>query len=133
MAFVDWSEQYSVKLELLDAQHKKLFQIVNHLHDAIFARKAQDEVGGIVLDLLDYTRTHFAEEERQMELHHFPEDKLQAHKAAHHELERKVHEIEQRLQHGEANISPDVMCFLVGEWLLKHILTMDKQYAPFMK
>lgn len=133
MAFVDWRPEYSVKSDTLDHQHQKMFQIVNQLHDAIFAHKGKDVMGGIIHDLLTYTQTHFAEEERQMENSHFPSQLLQAHKAAHEQLIRQVREIEQRYLRGEGNMSPDVLCFLVGEWLLKHILSMDKQYAPYMK
>lgn len=132
MAFVDWRPEYSVRSDTLDRQHQKMFQIVNQLHDAIFARKAKDVMGGIIHDLIAYTETHFAEEERQMELGRFPPQLFQAHKAAHAQLVRQVREIEQRYLGREGNMSPDVLCFLVGEWLLKHILGMDKQYAPYM-
>jgi len=133
MAFVDWNTAYSVKSEILDRQHQKMFQIVNHLHDAIFSRKAKDELAAIIKDLLEYTRTHFAEEERQMEMHHFPNELFLAHKAAHQELTHQVEEVEKRYLNGDAHMAADVMCFLVGEWLMKHILTMDKQYAPYVK
>jgi hemerythrin len=133
MAFVDWNELYSVKSETLDHQHQKMFQIVNHLHEAIFSRKAKGELEGVIKDLVEYTRTHFAEEERQMEQHHFPEALLLEHKAVHQQLVRQVEEMEKRFHNGDRKMAADVMCFLVGEWLLKHILVMDKQYAPYMK
>lgn len=132
MAFVDWSPEYTVKSDTLDHQHQKMFQIVNQLHDAIFARQAKDVLGGIIHDLITYTQTHFTEEERQMGESQFPPQLIEAHKAAHENLVRQVREIERRYLDGESNMSPDVLCFLVGEWLMKHILSMDKQYAPYM-
>ena len=40
-------------------------------------------------------------------------------------------EIVQRFQDGETNITVEVMNFL-EQWLKKHILGMDKQYAPYL-
>lgn len=133
MAFVDWDAAYSVKSEVLDRQHQKMFQIVNHLHEAIFAKRAKAELESVIGDLMEYTRTHFAEEERQMAQHHFPEAKLAEHRDAHQQLVRQVEDIANRFRNGDQRMAAEVMCFLVGEWLMKHILSMDKQYAPYMK
>lgn len=35
MALFNWNDSYSVKVELCDAQHKKLFAIINNLADGM--------------------------------------------------------------------------------------------------
>jgi hemerythrin len=35
MAFFDWEEKYSVGVKKLDAQHKKLFELVSAFYDRI--------------------------------------------------------------------------------------------------
>jgi len=130
MSFVDWSASYTVNSAILDEQHQKLFKIINDLHEAVFSRKGREFVSTTIRELVEYTKTHFAEEERQMEAHAFPG--LREHKLAHRKLIGTVMEIEQRYNQGAGAISGDVIGFLVSDWLLKHILNMDKQYAPYL-
>ena len=131
MSFVDWSASYTVNNAVLDEQHQKLFKIVNDLHDAMFSKKGREFIATTIRDLLEYAKTHFAEEERQMEAHAYPG--LAAHKAAHKKLVNAVEEIERRYLNSQESMGGDVIGFLVSDWLLEHILSMDKQYAPYLK
>lgn len=131
MSFVDWSAAYTVNHAKLDEQHQKLFRIINELHDAMFAKKGRAFVATTIRELVEYTRTHFAEEERQMEAQGYPG--LAEHRAAHQQLLKTVTDIERRYQQTQESMGGEVIGFLVSDWLLKHILSMDKQYAPYMK
>ena len=33
MPFIEWNEKYSVHIEEIDSQHKKIFSIINRLHE----------------------------------------------------------------------------------------------------
>lgn len=131
MSYVDWSAAYSVNHAKLDEQHQKLFRIINELHDAMFAKKGRAFVATTIRELVEYTRTHFAEEERQMEAQGYPG--LAEHRAAHQQLLKTVTDIERRFQKSQESMGGEVIGFLISDWLLKHILSMDKQYAPYMK
>jgi len=131
MSFVDWSASYSVNNPTLDQQHQKMFNIINELHDAMFAKKGREVISTTIRELIAYCNTHFAEEERQMEVHHFPG--LAEHKAAHRELIRIVTDIEHRYRQSHESVAGDMIGFLISDWLVKHILGMDKQYAPYLK
>lgn len=131
MSFVDWSASYSVHNSTLDQQHQKMFSIINELHDAMFAKKGREIISTTIGELIAYCNTHFAEEERQMALHHFPG--LVEHQAVHEELLRKVKEIERHYQQTHESMGSEVIGFLISDWLVKHILGMDKQYAHYLK
>jgi len=131
MSFVDWTTAYTVNNVALDEQHQKLFKIINDLHEAMFSKKGRAFVSTTIRELVDYTKTHFAEEERQMEAHAYPG--LAEHQAAHQKLIKMVTDIEQRYHQTHESMGGEVISFLVSDWLIKHILSMDKQYAPFMK
>ncbi len=131
MSFVDWSPAYSVNHPMLDEQHQKLFAIINNLHGAMFAKKGREAVGEAISELVEYTRKHFADEERQMELHGYAG--LAEHKRVHEELLKKVREIEKQYRHSNESVAGEMIGFLVSDWLVKHILGMDKQYAPYLK
>lgn len=127
MAFVDWNEKYTVRDKELDEQHQCLFAIVNDLHAAIFAKRGKAEISRTFKRLSEYTQSHFATEERLMQACGYPH--YQAHKDEHEKLLRKVAELDREFHKAESNIAPDVLAFLVKEWLSGHILRMDKGYA----
>lgn len=131
MAYVDWNPSFSVNNSLLDEQHQQMFVIISELHDAIFHKNARKQLIVAIRQLIEYTQKHFAEEERQMERSGFPG--LAGHKAAHEKLKQQVIEIEQHLHDAEDSMAGDVIEFLLSDWLVKHVLEMDKQYAPYLK
>jgi hemerythrin len=52
--------------ESVDAQHRQLIEIINHLLAAMAAGSAKEDVGGILDDLAGYATTHFSHEEACM-------------------------------------------------------------------
>jgi hemerythrin len=124
-----WSEKYSVNIREIDDQHKKLIKMVVQLHDAMREGKGKQALGEVLGDLIQYTRTHFANEERLMKVNGYPE--YEAHKAKHESMTRKVAQIYRDYQDGKVTISFEVMSFL-EEWVDKHIMGTDKQYMPFL-
>ena len=131
MGFAEWNPQFTVHNAEMDEQHKTIFKLVNELHAGIFARKSGDTLGGTIKELLDYTERHFAEEERLMRQHNYPDH--ERHKAAHDQLLSQVLEFEHKFHAGDNGLTPEMFQFLVSDWLVKHILGMDKMYAPFLK
>ncbi len=131
MGFSDWTPQYTVNNPVMDEHHQTIFKMVNQLHEAIFAKKAKESLGVIISSLMDYTERHFAEEERIMQQHNYP-GYLQ-HKAAHEHLSAQAQEFKLKYMAGDNTISSELFYFLVSDLLVKHILNMDKKYAPFLK
>ncbi|WP_448383755.1 bacteriohemerythrin [Desulfosoma sp.] len=126
---MEWSPQYSVGDFDIDQQHQKLFKMVNGLNEAMHLGQGRAVMGRLLSDLVDYTVKHFEAEERAMERANYPD--LEAHREAHHKLTQQVGDIVQRFQNGETNITLEVMNFL-EQWLKKHIVGMDKKYAPYL-
>jgi hemerythrin len=44
MALFNWNDSYSVKVAMCDQQHKKLFEIINELAEAMRQGKGQQAV-----------------------------------------------------------------------------------------
>ncbi|HON53806.1 MAG TPA: hemerythrin domain-containing protein, partial [Bacteroidales bacterium] len=63
MALIIWNNMYSVNVESLDTQHKKLVELVNQLHDSIKSGQKDKVLTGIYNELIGYTITHFRDEE----------------------------------------------------------------------
>jgi hemerythrin len=106
----------------MDDQHRRLMDCISDLHSSMRAGKARYWEGAG--RLVDYTRTHFAEEERLMEAHGYPEIKAQ--KEAHEKLKRQVTEIQQKFRKGRRCRRT---CCCSSDWLINHIRDGQK-YGP---
>ena len=67
MALVEWNEgQFTVSVEDMDLHHKKLVRIMNLIHECKLTNASFEQINPLVKELLDYTKFHFAAEERYM-------------------------------------------------------------------
>ena len=125
MALIEWNNNYSVSVGEMDSQHKKLIALINNLHEAMKTGKAKDIMGGILNELVNYTKNHFADEEKYMQKINFAE--LDKQKEAHAAFIKKISEAQKGHAEGKT-ISLDIMNFL-NKWLVEHIVNMDKKYG----
>lgn len=130
MAFINWNEGLSVDVKMFDEQHKKLIGLINNLHEAMSQGKGGKALGDILKQLIDYTETHFKDEEKAMEKYKYPGCGL--HVIEHKDLTGKVIALQAKYNKGDAILSMDVMKFL-KDWLTHHILETDKKYGVFFK
>jgi len=128
MAYVSWSDNLSVGNVFIDADHRKMFDIINCLHDAMRAQQGQDVLEQVLFDLVVYTKGHFMREEDFMKTIGFPG--LDAHRQEHELLLWKVIEQHNKLKAGKANLSIEVAGFLRA-WLTDHIQGSDMEVAAF--
>ena len=126
MAFMSWEEKFSVGIATIDAQHKKLIDLINELHDARLKGKSSEALTHIFGELATYTVEHFALEEKYFEQSKYPA--TPAHKAEHEALRNKVKELQQAMDGQKYPFTMELMHFL-REWLQKHILGSDKAYS----
>jgi len=124
-----WKDSYSVKVEAMDHQHKKLFELVNELHNAMGAGHGKDVAGDVLHRLIDYTVNHFSAEEKLMEKYNYPG--LTSHRVEHKALTDKVLAFKKEFDAGTGNVTPELMLFL-QQWLRNHIQTVDQRYGEFL-
>jgi hemerythrin-like metal-binding protein len=129
MALCVWSDDYSVGIKEIDEQHKRLFDIINELHNAMKEAKAKSVLGKVIKDLIDYTEFHFSSEEILLKNCKYPD--FNQHKLIHDQFTVKVKEFEQKYLNGTVLLSQEIVQFL-KDWLIKHIKESDKQYSMFI-
>ncbi|MBZ0254621.1 bacteriohemerythrin, partial [bacterium] len=127
--FIQWSDSMSVNQHEIDQQHKRLFELVNQLYDAMKAGQGTNNLSRILKELIRYTKNHFSAEEQYMEKAGYP--KLEAHKKIHEGFAMKVLEFQRAFESGEVVLSQDILDFL-KEWLVNHIMKQDQEYAPYL-
>jgi hemerythrin len=131
MALMEWSPTFSVKVKKFDDQHKKLVDLVNQLHDAMKAGQGNVALGAILQQLINYTATHFKDEEQVMQANGYPD--LAKHKTIHADLVKQVLDLQKKFQTGEAGgvLTMKVLSFL-KDWLVTHIQGEDKKYGVYL-
>ncbi|HOE91105.1 MAG TPA: bacteriohemerythrin [Candidatus Cloacimonadota bacterium] len=129
MAYLEWNDSYSVKINSIDQQHKQLIAYINELHEAMSQGKSKQVMGDILAKLANYTVEHFTLEEKYMSDHHYVD--LDNHKNTHASFVKKVSEYRQAYEEGKFLISIEIMNFL-KDWLTNHIMGTDQNYSAFL-
>ena len=129
MALINWNDSYSVKVKVIDVQHKKIVDIINELHDKMKEGKGKEVVGKLLNQLLDYTVLHFAFEEKLLNTNNYPDSKT--HIKLHSDLIEEVKAFRKKYESGSAMLSLELMNFL-KKWLVEHILNSDKKYSAHL-
>jgi hemerythrin-like metal-binding protein len=125
---INWSRSYSVGVSQMDKEHQRLIDIINNLYSAMRSGRSKDAIGSILDELIDYTKTHFAHEEKLMKESNY--DGFDEQKRSHEALIAQVVEIQGKFRVGTA-LGQEVMNFLKS-WLINHIQGLDKKYGPAM-
>jgi hemerythrin-like metal-binding protein len=129
MALFDWNDTYSVGINDLDRQHKKLVETLNQLHQGMLNRQDRTAIGTLLKKLVTYTQDHFSTEERYFARAQYP--KASAHKTHHVELTSQVKAFVERYDRGEISLDIHLLDFL-RKWLMNHILQEDMEYGPWL-
>lgn len=128
---LSWTPDLSVGIEVIDAQHKRIVDYINQLHEARI-RGDKEAISRVIEELVDYTLSHFSFEESMMEEAHYRF--LAPHKKVHELFVRRVGEYQQRFKLGEdvATVAADMQNTLVT-WLMNHIKREDMDYGPTVR
>jgi len=120
---------YSVRVAKCDEDHKKLFALINSLHEAMMTGKGAQIVQKVVKELGDYAQFHFSAEEKLLDQTHYPD--FGPHRAQHRIFVKKVEQFEQDLKATTAGQAISVVTFL-KDWLTNHIKQTDQQYSAHL-
>jgi len=127
--FVEWKDDYSVGIDSIDLQHKKLLNLINQLQTAVdystgeqFEREALDE-------LVDYTKTHFSYEEGLLKDNEYPD--YEPHKEQHEKMFKKVGEVLSEYEKDHDTAMSNAAEYL-KHWLINHINGTDKEYSSYL-
>ncbi len=126
-----WTATMSIGIEAIDADHKKLFDLLDEL-DALLIRKASgEELENVLERLVDYTVYHFRREEALLEGNGYPA--WQQHKSSHDRFVAQAADILQRFRAGQTQVVSRDIVEGVRTWLADHVTKDDRAYEPFLR
>lgn len=128
MAFLIWQDDLNTGIEVIDNQHRRIVEMINHLH-GMHPGTERLVVAEVIDELVDYTLSHFAFEEALMEDAGYTFS--HAHKRVHEIFTKRVSEYRMRFAAGE-DITGELK-HMLSRWLFNHIRSDDKAYADSVK
>ncbi|WP_321475639.1 bacteriohemerythrin [uncultured Paludibaculum sp.] len=124
-----WKDAYSVRVPEIDAQHKRLVEIINRLQDAMLQGQGKTVIAAVLADLESYTKSHFTFEEQLLARHGYPQ--FLAHEAQHKGFIARMAQFQADYRSGSITLTVPVMEFL-RNWLTQHILQEDRAYSAHL-
>lgn len=122
---IPWNDKFSLGIEEIDIQHKKMIEIINRLYRSMQTSTEKDAMNTILQELHDYADYHFATEEKHFEEFNY-KDKVE-HTKSHNAYREKIAQFSKENNNNEVMASFQLMDFL-GEWWTGHILGEDRKY-----
>jgi hemerythrin len=130
MAYVMWDPSLETGNEVVDRQHRSLFDLLNELHDSIVESKGQEVQGEVLSRMANYAVEHFADEEALMRSINYPA--LPEQQRMHTEFVAEVTQMSDEWRSGGTLLPITVAIFLRG-WLTKHIRNEDGKIGEFIR
>jgi hemerythrin len=125
---ITWDPIYSVHVEVLDAQHRKLFDAVNQLMD-VFESGSGDFLS-VIKDLIDYLSVHFHQEHMVMRNADYPN--FLSHSKEHQKFTEKIQEFLKGYKEGDKNLGQNMVVFL-KDWVRDHTAKLDVKYGEYLR
>jgi hemerythrin-like metal-binding protein len=125
-----WRESYSVGIEDLDSQHRKLLELINEIGDAAGTGLSKASCFAVLNAMIRYAQEHFTTEERYLEKHAYP--KYLDQKGAHEKFVQETFTMAQELDE-EGLLTLGGITIYLEDWYQDHILGFDQDYRAFFE
>lgn len=128
----EWNKNLETGNETIDNQHRQLINAINELLSACAVGKGRTKLIEISNFLLEYTKTHFAAEEKLQLQSHYPD--YVNHKKYHEGFVKVVNDIVSQLEKdGPTIVMVGKINNAIAGWLINHISNEDVKVATHIK
>ena len=127
---VNWNDNYSIGLHIIDQQHKKWIDFINSLYKSFKNQISAKELEEDILKLIDYTDYHFGFEEKYLE--DFDCNNTDEHKKSHEKFVAKIKNFQLQFSEGNQDAVYKLIVY-INNWVLNHIQTEDQDYVDCFK
>ena len=117
---IEWNELYCLGDTNIDAQHQYLFELAN----IVLESNELEALGSSVLNLFQYTRNHFHDEEEFMQSRQYVN--LDEHRKLHENLISKISALPSPTKENQQVLKKELHHLMLF-WVLKHIIDDDSK------
>jgi len=121
---MDWKDEYSVGVSMIDEEHKQLLLLISNLHAAVAS--APETAAARCDELIAHALEHFAHEEQHFGLY----PRAEPHRRMHQKLKERLTEYRSRLDQVPLPASADLTLF--EDFLAHHIAGPDRAYGAWL-
>ena len=128
---VTWQEKYVTNINVIDKQHKELFELTNQLHHACQTgnEAAEDFFKKALSYMVQYVRVHFSTEQDLMKRVRYPG--YAEHKFQHDSLIREIFQAAHDFTKGRRRV-PNNFVRTLEDWICNHVAYSDAVYVSFI-
>jgi two-component system CheB/CheR fusion protein len=130
LVYLPWHDDYSLGHPIIDAQHKELLNLGNHLLDLTNTGASQRLIEDALNELLNHVAQHFKDEETILFEIGYPE--VKAHQAIHQQLLDTMVQIRGGVSSGTSSFV-GLMHFLTNKVIREHMLTVDANFKSYLR
>lgn len=128
---INWTDELSTGVLLIDRQHQEIFKRYNTYLDACKKGAGRNDLAELIDFLVKYVADHFSHEEQVMKQYKYPD--LDTHIEEHKKLTNMVHGFKDRL----ATDGPSLGAMVevnrsLLDWLVDHIKKSDLELGSFL-
>ncbi len=136
MPIIQWSDDYALGIEIIDNQHKKIFDTLNKLYDSFINGDGDKKYNRSIERLLSISAHHFSTEEGLMRDSGYSEyfDHLQEHKL----FTWQVSQLQDIVGTAKKEHTKELMEYL-SNWIINHEIVKDskivvkrEQFSPLL-
>jgi hemerythrin-like metal-binding protein len=138
--FVTWSPEWATGVHSIDAQHYRLFLLINRLYknivgsstakdDQASAERIKNELDHTLRELSSYAQVHFEFEEQVLQFGGMIYENIEEHKKRHRSYVASIKRFHAEWLRGNASLDFALLSWL-WQWLVQHISQEDFAYLP---
>lgn len=134
---MQWTENISVGVPMIDNRHKELINRLNGLRAAIRKQVCRYIIDDMIAFLEEYVDVHFCEEEQYMQYYRY--EHYASHKEQHENFATELHFLKEELRNirtlglkGSYELSVETVQVVV-DWIDGHVASDDQNLGNFLK
>ncbi|MBI5192392.1 MAG: hemerythrin family protein [Nitrospirae bacterium] len=127
-----WTAGMATGVEVIDNQHRELFNRINALYDSCNNGRSKEEGMKLFSFVDNYIVNHFETEESLQKQYNYPE--YPSHHTAHLKFKNDFNELRQAVDTSGITFHSILLTSeLLSDWWIQHVTKIDKELGKFIK
>lgn len=128
MSMFEWKSRYHIGVDVVDEEHRTLFQMLNEVaEDIAVGKKDEQRLSAMIDDIVTYAKKHFSDEEAIMAESGVDARHVKRQKMEHHSFLYDIDKMRTEYANDETQERLMQLVQFFTSWLVFHTLRTDQQ------